>query len=105
MRNKYTGKKVPNKEVITIYFHLCKGIFAICLKPTSIKNNPANRIRKLPICMEFTPFNPYCIRMKELPHTHPKKANKYHFVLLFSIPLNLPFKNPTLFSTKLFIFY
>ena len=81
-----------------MYFHLYKGIFGICLNPTTIKKSPANKILKLPNWIELTPCKPNCIKMKELPQTQPKKASKYHFNELFSIPIFFECKIQPLFS-------
>jgi hypothetical protein len=47
-----------NIEVITIYFHLCFGIFGKLLKPINNKKTAANIIRKDPTCIADNPIKP-----------------------------------------------
>jgi hypothetical protein len=48
MEKRKAGTKVPNKEVITIYFHFPCGIFGKVLNPIAKRNTAAKIIRNEP---------------------------------------------------------
>src|SRR3970282_2808049 len=66
------GTKVPNMEVIAIYFHFPLGILGKLLKPINNKKIAANIIRKEPTCKADKPTNPFLISINELPHTRAR---------------------------------
>ena len=73
------GIKVPNKEVIAIYFHFPWGIFGKVLKPIAKRKIAAKIIRNEPNWNGFNPSNPFFIRMKELPQMSASTISKTHF--------------------------
>jgi hypothetical protein len=76
--NKNAGIKVPNNEVIAIYFHWYSFISVRLLNPIINKKIEVKIILKAPNWYGDKPISPFFMRINELPHIKESTTNKVH---------------------------
>jgi len=74
--NKMAGIPLPNNPTKVIIPYFRNGIFQICLSVNGSKQRKEKNIRMVATCAALYTFNPFFIKIKELPQMSESTINR-----------------------------